>query len=122
MSELKKLFVGSLKWGLTEDTLREAFAVFGDVVSVKIITDKETNKSRGFGFVEFVDAAAAKSAHEEMQDFELEGRKLHVDFATNQEGPPRTRKPDDRPKSDRPRSDRPEPGNGRKVRRERRKD
>lgn len=85
--EMKKLFVGSLKWGLTEDELREAFAIFGEITSVKIITDKETQKSRGFGFVEFERAEDAKSALAEMQDFDLKGRKIAVAFATRQEAP-----------------------------------
>lgn len=116
--ESKKLFIGSLKWGLTEDELKEAFAIFGEVTSCKIINDKETGKSRGFGFVEFASAAEAKSAHDEMQDFELKGRKINVAFATSQNP---TRPASDRPargngSSDRRQDDRPP----RKVHRERR--
>jgi len=49
----KKLFVGGLSWGTDDDALRNAFSSFGDVTDAKVITDRETGRSRGFGFVPF---------------------------------------------------------------------
>lgn len=79
--ETKKLFVGSLSWGLTWQDLKEAFGQYGEVVYTKVITDRETGRSKGFGFVEFAtveDAAKAKSA---MDGKEIDGRAIKVDFA-----------------------------------------
>ena len=79
--ETKKLFVGSLSWGLTWQDLKEAFGAHGEVVYTKVITDRETGRSKGFGFVEFAtveDAVAAKNA---MDGAELDGRTIKVDFA-----------------------------------------
>ena len=80
----KKLYVGNLPWSTTEDTLRAHFAQFGDVQSVSIINDRETGRSRGFGFVEMENADAAIAA---LNDKEFEGRKLRVNEA--QERKPR---------------------------------
>ena len=85
MTDLRKLFIGSLKWELTELELREAFEAFGELEEVKIIMDKETGRSRGFGFIKFKNAEDAKTAVEDMQDFELKGRKLHVSYAESKE-------------------------------------
>ena len=52
----KKLFVGGLSWDTTDDGLREAFSPFGTVIEAKVVTDRETGRSRGFGFVEEVEA------------------------------------------------------------------
>jgi len=79
--EQRKLFIGSLKWELTEAELREAFELFGELEEVKIVTEKETGRSRGFGFIKFKDADAAKTAMEEMQDSDLKGRRIHVSYA-----------------------------------------
>jgi RNA recognition motif-containing protein len=85
MTEQRKLFVGSLKWELTEVELREVFEPFGELDEVKIILDKETGRSRGFGFIKFKNADDAKTALEEMQDFTLMGRKLHVVYAESKD-------------------------------------
>lgn len=77
----KKLFVGGLSWGTTDDGLREAFESFGEVVEAKVVQDRDTGRSRGFGFVTFADDAAATRAIEEMNGVELEGRNIRVDEA-----------------------------------------
>jgi len=82
----KKLFVGSLAWATTDDTLREAFARFGEVVDAKVITDRDTGRSRGFGFVTFADDAAAEEAIEAMNGSTLDGRTLNVDEAQDKRG------------------------------------
>ena len=77
----KKLFVGSLSWGTDDRGLREAFERFGEVVEAKVITDRDTGRSRGFGFVTFSDASAADTAIEEMDGAQLDGRTLNVNVA-----------------------------------------
>ncbi len=77
----KKLFVGGLNWKTTDDGLRQAFARFGEITEPKVIMDRETGRSRGFGFVTFVDDAGADSAISEMDGTELEGRTIKVNQA-----------------------------------------
>lgn len=77
----KKLFVGSLAWATTDDGLRDAFERFGEVIEAKVITERETGRSRGFGFVTFADAAAADTAMQEMDGAQLDGRRLNVNVA-----------------------------------------
>jgi RNA recognition motif-containing protein len=77
----KKLFVGGLSWGTSDDGLRAAFEPFGEIVEAKVILDRDTGRSRGFGFVTFSDDAAATRAIEEMNGAELEGRAIRVDEA-----------------------------------------
>lgn len=79
--ETKKLFVGSLSWGLTWQDLKEAFGVHGEVVYTKVITDRETGRSKGFGFVEFATVEDAVKAKNAMDGAELDGRTIKVDFA-----------------------------------------
>lgn len=74
------LYVGNLPWRLTEDELAEAFSTCSRVENVRIITDRETGRSRGFGFVEIPDTDASKIL-ELMNGFELKGRKLIVNQA-----------------------------------------
>jgi cold-inducible RNA-binding protein len=76
-----KLFVGGLSWGTDDDALRDAFAEFGDVVDAKVITDRETGRSRGFGFVTFASAAEAKAAISSMDGTTLDGRTINVNEA-----------------------------------------
>ncbi|KAG2267041.1 hypothetical protein Bca52824_074120 [Brassica carinata] len=61
-----KLFVGGLSWGTDDQSLREAFSNFGEVIDSKVIVDRETGRSRGFGFVNFPDESAANAAILEM--------------------------------------------------------
>lgn len=82
----KKLFVGGLSWGTTDDGLREAFSRFGEIDEAKVITDRETGRSRGFGFVTFVEEEHAQSAKAEMDGTQLEGRYIKVDEAHERGG------------------------------------
>ena len=58
---MKSIFVGNLPWSATDSELKEKFSQFGNVISARIVNDKFTNKSRGFGFVDMDDADAAKA-------------------------------------------------------------
>lgn len=78
---MKKLFVGSLAWGTTDESLREAFEAFGAVADAKVITDRETGRSRGFGFVTFEQAEDADAAVDAMNGAELDGRNIAVNEA-----------------------------------------
>jgi RNA recognition motif-containing protein len=77
----KKLFVGGLSWGTTDDGLHQAFAQFGEIVEAKVITDRETGRSRGFGFVTFANDDGATKAISEMDGTELDGRTIKVNEA-----------------------------------------
>jgi cold-inducible RNA-binding protein len=76
----KKVFVGSLAWATTDDSLADFFSQCGDVVEAKVVTDRETGRSRGFGFVTFEDEGASGKAVD-LDGEELDGRTIHVDFA-----------------------------------------
>jgi len=80
----KKLFVGGLSWGTTDDGLHQAFERFGEIVEAKVITDRETGRSRGFGFVTFAGDEGAISAVSEMNGAQLDGRTIRVNEAENQ--------------------------------------
>ena len=82
----KKLFVGSLSWNTTDDGLYQAFSAFGDVTEAKVITDRDTGRSRGFGFVTFSDDEAAGKAIAAMNGSELDGRTIRVDEAHDRGG------------------------------------
>lgn len=84
-----KLFVGSLPYTMTDDDLAELFKEFGEVTSAKIIIDREMNRSKGFGFVEMPDDAAAKAAIDSLNNKELQGRTIVVNEARPQEERPR---------------------------------
>jgi len=77
----KKLFVGGLSWGTTDDGLREAFEEFGQVEDAKVISDRETGRSRGFGFVTFSNASDGERAIKDMNGKQLDGRTLNVNEA-----------------------------------------
>jgi RNA recognition motif-containing protein len=83
----KKLFVGGLSWDTNDQGLREAFEKFGEVSEATVISDRETGRSRGFGFVTFVDDQAGMAAIEGMNGTMLDGRNLNVNEA--QERAPR---------------------------------
>lgn len=84
----KKLFVGSLAWGTTDDSLQAHFATVGTVASAKVITDRETGRSRGFGFVEFDDDNEADAAIEKLNNSDLDGRQITVNEARPREDRP----------------------------------
>ena len=81
-----KLFVGGLAWATTESSLADHFSAFGDVVEAKVITDRDTGRSRGFGFVSYGDAESATKAMEGLNGSELDGRTIRVDIATERKG------------------------------------
>ncbi len=76
----KTLFVGNLPWETTEGDLGDVFRQYGTVISSRIITDKQTGRARGFGFVEVADADADKMVAA-MNDTELGGRRVVVNEA-----------------------------------------
>lgn len=73
------IYIGNLAPDTTEDEVKEAFAPFGDVASVKIIRDGATGESRGFGFVEMPNEEQAKAAITEMNGKELKGNQIHAE-------------------------------------------
>ena len=75
------IYVGNLSWSTTEDELRQEFEAHGQVTSSTIIKDKETGKSRGFGFVEMANDAEGKAAIEALNGKELGGRALRINEA-----------------------------------------
>jgi RNA recognition motif-containing protein len=89
-----KLFVGSLSWNTTSEELQNAFQACGDVVEAKVVTDRDTGRSRGFGFVTFRDADSATRAIEQLDGSTLDGRSIRVDRANDR--PKRDRGPSSR--------------------------
>jgi len=81
MTQNNKLYVGSLPYSLSEEELKEIFSSFGAVVSARIIIDKMTGKSKGFGFVELDSAESAQKAIDATHGSELHGRTLIVNIA-----------------------------------------
>lgn len=87
----QNLFIGSLAYATTDDSLKAFFETIGEVSSARVVTDRETGRSKGFGFVEFADEASNQKAIDELNGKELDGRAINVNLA--------------RPKEDRPRRD-----------------
>ena len=75
------IYVGNLSYEVTEEDLKGAFEVFGEVETVKVLTDYDTGRSKGFGFVEMSNNADAQSAINGLNDKELKGRSLKVNTA-----------------------------------------
>ena len=75
------IYVGNLSYEVTEEDLKEAFEVFGEVETAKVIKDNYSGRSKGFGFVEMSDKAKAESAIEGLNGKELKGRTLNVNEA-----------------------------------------
>ena len=73
-----KLYVGNLPYSMRDDDLQQHFAEFGQVSSAKVMMDRDTGRSKGFGFVEFEEAADAERAIAELNDSLLHGRKIFV--------------------------------------------
>ena len=80
-----RLYVGNLSFNTEEAQLEQLFATLGEVTSVRLVRDRETGRSRGFGFVEMADDAAGKAACEQLNQQEFEGRRLTVNEARPQE-------------------------------------
>jgi RNA recognition motif-containing protein len=83
-----KLFVAGLDYSMTDNALRDLFAEHGTVVSAQIITDRETNRSKGFGFVEMSSADECTSAIESLNGKDMNGRALAVNIARPREDRP----------------------------------
>lgn len=79
-----KLFVGSLPWAVNNDSLRDLFASYGEIVEAIVITDRDSGRSKGFGFVTFATEEAAQKALE-MDGKEIEGRTIVVNVAKPRE-------------------------------------
>jgi RNA recognition motif-containing protein len=87
----QNLFIGSLAYATTDDTLKAHFEQIGEVASARVITDRDSGRSKGFGFVEFADEANNQKAVVALDGKDLDGRAINVSLA--------------RPKEDRPRRD-----------------
>jgi RNA recognition motif-containing protein len=85
----KKLFVGNLPWSVNNDSLRDLFSQVGEVVEAMVITDRMSGRSKGFGFVTFATDEAAQAAIQQMNEKEIEGRKIIVNVARPKEDRPR---------------------------------
>ena len=81
-----KLFVGGLSWDTDDSALRAAFAPFGDIVEAKVVTDRDSGRSRGFGFVSYTTDVSATDARNKMNGRMLDGRNLKVDNAAEKTG------------------------------------
>ena len=79
------IYVGNLSYGMSEDELRDAFSAYGDVSSVKILSDRETGRSRGFAFVEMPNKSEGEAAIAQLNGKELGGRTLRVNEARPRE-------------------------------------
>jgi len=89
----KKLFVGNLDFKTKTEDMEEMFSEFGEIEECIIITDRETNRSKGFGFVTFVEDEDAVKAAAELNEKEVKGRKLTVKEAEEKERPERSGRP-----------------------------
>ena len=84
-----KLYISNLSYSTTEDSLKAALSEFGEVTSVRIITDRETGRSRGFGFAEFANADDAKKALDGLNGKDVDGREVRVAEAQERNDRPR---------------------------------
>ena len=80
------IYVGNLSYDMTDSELREAFAAFGEVTSAKVISDRDTGRSKGFGFVEMADSSAAEAAINALNGNDVGGRPLRVSEARPRQG------------------------------------
>ncbi|BCS24042.1 RNA recognition motif domain-containing protein [Aspergillus puulaauensis] len=78
---MSKLYVGNLSWGTNTDSLHQVFSEFGTVVDAIVMTDRETGRSRGFGFVTFSNETEAEGAMNSLNDQEVDGRRIRVNKA-----------------------------------------
>ncbi|KAG8625157.1 hypothetical protein KVT40_006908 [Elsinoe batatas] len=85
---MSKLFIGGLAWHTDDATLRAKFEEFGQVDEAVVVKDRDTGRSRGFGFVRFQNEADAEKAIEAMNNVEFDGRQIRVDKASERSGAP----------------------------------
>ncbi|MBF0254950.1 MAG: RNA-binding protein [Gammaproteobacteria bacterium] len=83
------IYVGNLPYSVRDEQLRDMFTEFGNVASAKVVMDRDTNRSKGFGFVEMDDKSAAETAIEAMNGKDMGGRPLRVNEARPRENSPR---------------------------------
>ena len=83
------IYVGNLAYSVTDDELRDAFAAFGEVSRASVIMDRDTGRSKGFGFVEMPDDAVAETAIKELNEKPIGGRNIRVNEARPREDRPR---------------------------------
>ena len=77
----KKLFIGSLPWSVNDDQLKDIFSQAGNVVSAQVVKDRDTGRSKGFGFVEMSTDEEANAAVEKLNNSDVDGRKIFVSIA-----------------------------------------
>ncbi|HEY2663855.1 MAG TPA: RNA-binding protein [Candidatus Binataceae bacterium] len=82
----RRLYVGNLAWAVSDNDLRDLFAEAGEVQNAQVIVDRETNRSRGFGFVEMASDEAAESAIKKFNGRDLKGRAIRVNEAQSRTG------------------------------------
>ena len=82
---MMNIYVGNLSYGMSEDELRDAFGAFGEVSTVKILMDRETGRSRGFGFVEMPNKSEAETAIAQLNGKDVGGRALRINEARPRE-------------------------------------
>ena len=75
-----RIYIGNLSWGTTDDGLKKAFERFGEVNDANVARDRETGRSRGFGFVEMPNREQAETAIRELDGSELDGRRIRVGY------------------------------------------
>ncbi len=85
------IYVGNLSYGTTDQSLEELFTEFGEVSSARVITDRDSGRSKGFGFVEMAGQEEAQTAIDDLNDKDIDGRKLRVNEARPREERPRRR-------------------------------
>ena len=85
MQDNSNLFIGNFSWNLGEEDLRDLFAPHGEIESVKLITDRDSGRSKGFGFVKFVNEDDAQNALEALNEQEVDGRNIKVTIARPRE-------------------------------------
>ena len=81
----KKLFVGNLPWSVNWQALKDIFSEYGEVVFARVIRDRDTGRSKGFGFVEFASEEDAAKAKDALNEAEVDGRKIRVDYAVERQ-------------------------------------
>jgi RNA recognition motif-containing protein len=109
-----KIFIGGLSWDTDDDGLRGAFIRFGNIIEAKVITDRDTGRSRGFGFVTFADPSSAQTAIKEMDGTPIDGRNVRVNEAEEKQRRGHGGSGNGRPREGRPREGRPRGGRPRR--------